>query len=159
MDVAKNYQITTLINLLLTLLHSQPLSRSAFLTEYVTFQPCVQSITRSRRRTYKYACHLFKKRGGSCLVCFNARYTRDSFFSPPPSLPPFPFHFFPPSLPPFFLPSFFQTTSSAETVCKPEGAKAEEKKTGECSFNLSIASLFGDLCAIRTVSKFGLITL
>ena len=106
MDVAKNYQITTLINLLLTLLHSQPLSRSAFLTEYVTFQPCVQSITRSRRRTYKYACHLFKKRGGSCLVCFNARYTRDSFFSPPPSLPSPSISSLHPSLPSFSLPSF-----------------------------------------------------
>ena len=77
----------------------------------------------------KYACDLFRKRGGSCLVCLNARYTHGSFFSPP-------------SIPPSLLSPFFQTTSNAETVCKAVGAKAKEKRTGECSSNISSQSVW-----------------
>ena len=54
---------------------------------------------------------------------------------PPPSLPS-------PSIPSSLLSPFFQTTSNAVTVCKPEGAKAEEKRTGECSSNISSQSVW-----------------
>ena len=45
-----NYQIPTLINLLLLQLHSQAVSHSTFLTTYVIFESCMRSITWSGRR-------------------------------------------------------------------------------------------------------------
>ena len=110
------------------IVHSQALSRSAFLTEYVTFQPCVQSITQSRRQpgNEPISMHVIysesEEAAASSASMLGTPVIRSSL--PPPSLPL-------PSLPSFSLPS------SGETVCKPEGAKAEEKKTSECSFNIS----------------------
>jgi len=78
-----NYQITTLINLLLLYLRSQAVSCSTVLTAYMTFESCMPSIMQSGRRPGNEAigtCHLFRKREGSCLLCLNAKYAHDSSY-------------------------------------------------------------------------------
>ena len=74
-----NYQIITLINLLLRSLCS--IYRSAFLIAYVTLKHIWGSVMWSRRRpgngSYRFMCNLFRKRDewqGSCLLCLNSRY-------------------------------------------------------------------------------------
>ena len=124
--------------------------RSAFLTEYVTFQPCVQSITQSRRQpgNEPISMHVIysesEEAAASSASMLGTPVIRSSL--PPPSLP-FP------SLPSFSLPS----SGPPQMLRLFASLKVQRpKRKRQVSVHSTLASLFGDLCAIRTVWKFGL---
>ena len=103
--------------------------------EYVTFQPCVQSITQSRRwpGNEPISMHVIysesEEAAASSASMLGTPVIRSSL--PPPSLPL-------PSLPSFSLPS----SRPPQMLRLFASLKAEEKKTSECSFNISSQSVW-----------------